>query len=70
MRTLYGTPDSLLMSGRTSLLAFVRIYTARGFQLAFPPLFSDGRLRLHWCDLLIQILQQCLVCCTASGTDQ
>lgn len=36
----------------------------------FPPLFSDGKLRLHWCDLLIQILQQCLVCCSASGTDQ
>lgn len=45
-------------------------YTARSFKLAFPPLFSDGRLRLHWCDLLVPILQQCLVCCTASGTDQ
>lgn len=35
-----------------------------------PTPFSGGRLRPHWCGLLIQILQQCLVCCTASGTDQ
>lgn len=63
-------PLTLLMPGRTSLLAFVYIYTVGSFKLAFPLLFSDGRLRLHWCDLLVQILQQCLVCCTASGTDQ